>query len=479
MLLDPDHCYQALATHDARFDGRFFVGVSSTGIYCRPVCSGRTPKRSNCSFYPSAAAAEAAGYRPCLRCRPELAPGNAAVDATARLAQEAAGLIEDGLLNEAGVDALAQRLGVTDRHLRRVFAEQFGVSPVEFAQTQRLLLAKRLLHDSSLSLTEVAMASGFGSLRRFNTLFQARYRLSPGALRRTPVAASRSDALVFELAYRPPLDWDASCSFLGKRAIEGVESLDDGSYRRTVAVARRSTRHSGWLAVAAAPGRPALRVALSPSLACAVPAVLARVKRVFDMSCDPAQVAAALGPLARAHPGLRVPGAFDGFEVAVRAVLGQQITVKAARTLAGRFAAAFGEPLATPFADVRRLFPSAASVARLDPSAIAAQGIIASRARSIVALARAIDAGALRLEPGADVERTLAQLREVPGIGAWTAQYLAMRALSWPDAFPASDYGVLKAMRLKSPRSASAQAEVWRPWRAYAVMHLWKSLENT
>jgi AraC family transcriptional regulator of adaptative response / DNA-3-methyladenine glycosylase II len=478
MLLEPDVCYQALQARDARFDGRFFVGVSSTGIYCRPVCNGRAPRRSNCSFFPSAAAAESAGYRPCMRCRPELAPGNAAVDASARLAQHAASLIEDGLLTDAGVDALAERLGVTDRHLRRVFHNEFGVSPVQFAQTQRLLLAKRLLHDSALPVTEVAMAAGFGSLRRFNALFRQRYRLSPTAVRRTPAAASRGDALIFELGYRPPLDWESVCGFLAARALDGVESLEGATYVRSIALTRHATRHCGWIAVAPVAHKAVLKVALSPALVRVVPAALARVKRVFDLACEPSRIAAALGPLARSRPGLRLPGAFDGFEVAVRAVLGQQITVKAARTLAGRFVAAFGEPLETPFPAVRRLFPTPARIAALRASDIAEQGVIASRARSIVALAQGLAANTLALDPGVEVEHALAQLRAVPGVGEWTAQYIAMRALSWPDAFPASDYGVLKALGEKNPRQALTRAQAWRPWRAYAVMHLWKSLEQ-
>jgi AraC family transcriptional regulator of adaptative response / DNA-3-methyladenine glycosylase II len=478
VLLAPDLCYQALTARDARFDGRFFVGVSSTGIYCRPVCTVRVPKRQNCTFYPSAAAAESAGYRPCLRCRPELAPGNAAIDASARLAQQAASLIEDGLLAELSVEALAARLGVTDRHLRRVFAAEFGVAPVQFAQTQRLLLAKQLLHDSALPATEVALASGFGSLRRFNALFKQRYRLSPSALRRAPATASRRDALIFELGYRPPLDWGAICGFLGARAIEGVEAIEGETYVRSLAVGAGESRQRGWIALAPAAGKAALKVALSPSLVRTAPVVLARVKKVFDLACDPQSIAVALGPLAQGCPGLRLPGAFDGFEVAVRAVLGQQITVKAARTLAGRFVAAFGEPIETPFAAVRYLFPSAARSAALEPSEIAQRGVIASRARSIIALARALAGGELTLDPGARVDATLTRLRAVPGVGDWTAQYIAMRALSWPDAFPASDYGVLKALREKDPRRALARAEAWRPWRAYAVIHLWKSLEE-
>jgi AraC family transcriptional regulator of adaptative response / DNA-3-methyladenine glycosylase II len=478
MLLDPAACYQALKARDARFDGRFFVGVSSTRIYCRPVCTVKTPQQKNCTFYPSAAAAEVSGYRPCLRCRPELAPGNATVDAPARLAHAAAGLIEDGLLNESGVIDIADRLGVTDRHLRRVFQAQFGVAPVEYAQTQRLLLAKRLLTDTRLNVTDVAMASGFNSVRRFNALFRSRYRLSPSDLRKRLPASASADVLTFQLGYRPPLDWQRLLGFLEKRSIDGVESVANGRYMRTIRIEQDGRTHAGWVSVAPAKRKPALEVQLSASLIGVIPAVLGRVKRLFDLTCNPDEIDAALGELAQTRPGLRLPGAFDGFEVAVRAVVGQQITVKAARTLVGRFASQFGTPIETPAAGLRTLFPSPARMAEINHSQIAEHGIIGARAKSILALAQAIDDGALALEPGADVENTIGRLREVPGVGEWTAQYIAMRALSWPDAFPHTDYGVLKAMGEKNPRQALARAAAWQPWRAYAVIHLWSSLEG-
>jgi AraC family transcriptional regulator of adaptative response / DNA-3-methyladenine glycosylase II len=479
MLLDPESCYRALATHDPRFDGRMFVGVASTGVYCRPVCPARRPRRENCRFYVSAAAAERDGFRPCLRCRPELAPGNASVDAQARLAQAAASLIEDGLANDVGLDAIAARLSVTDRHLRRVFQAEFGVTPVEYAQTQRLLLAKRLLTDSALPVTHVAFAAGFGSLRRFNALFGERYRVSPTGLRKHVRAAAATGSLDFELAYRPPLDWSALLAFLSARAIAGVESIDSDRYRRTVCIEHRGRVHAGWVEVRQAPRqKPALAVRLAPALSTAIPQALARVKHLFDLACDPQAVAERLGPLAAGRPGLRVPGAFSGFEVAVRAVLGQQITVKAARTLAGRIAARFGTALETPFADVGIAFPDEHRIARATPSEIGELGILRSRVRAIQALAQALASGALRLEPLVDVEETIAKLRALPGFGEWTAQYIAMRALAWPDAFPQADFGVLKALRETDPRRALGRAEDWRPWRAYAVMHLWSSLDQ-
>jgi AraC family transcriptional regulator of adaptative response / DNA-3-methyladenine glycosylase II len=478
MELDAGTCYRALRARDARFDGRFFVAVSSTRIYCRPVCTARPPKRENCRFFRSAAAAECEGYRPCLRCRPELAPGNASIDATSRLAQAAANLIEDGSLNGAGVEAIAARIGITDRHLRRAFATEFGVSPVAFAQTQRLLLAKRLLTDTSMPVTEVALGSGFGSLRRFNALFKERYRLNPRQLRRLAASASAPDALGFELSFRPPYDWPALLAFLGDRAIAGVEAVEGSWYRRAVRLVCDGREQRGWIEVGCSARKPALRVNLAPSLAKVIPPVLARVKSLMDLACHPLEVARTLGRLAERNPGLRVPGAFDGFEVAVRAILGQQVSVVAARTLAGRFAAAFGTPIDTPFASLVTAFPTAAEVASLAPERIARLGMPLSRARSIVALARANAAGRLALAPSADVEATLDKLRALPGIGEWTAQYIAMRALAWPDAFPPTDLGVQKALGETRAQRVLAIAEAWQPWRAYAVMHLWQSLRK-
>jgi len=474
MLLDSDQCYRALVTHDSRFDGRFFVGVGTTGIYCRPVCTARTPLLRNCRFFPSAAAAEAQGFRPCLRCRPELAPGYAAVDANRRLAQSAARLIEDGRLQDASLADVAGDLGVTDRHLRRVFQQEFGVAPVEYAQTQRLLLAKRLLTDTDMTVVDVAMASGFASLRRFNDLFRTRYRMTPGELRRTRPRVAPADRLQFDLAYRPPYDWDSMLAFLSKRAITGVETVDAKQYRRTLCAGKAV----GWIQVAPAPRRPALRVTTSTSLAGSLPGVLARVKHLFDLACRPDEIAAALGPLAETRPGLRLPGAIDGFEIAVRAILGQQVTVRAATTIAGRFARAFGERIETRYPGLDTLFPASAAVATLTEDEVARHGIIATRARAIIALARAVEGGTLRLDPAADVDATLQALDDLPGVGPWTAQYIAMRALAWPDAFPHPDVAALKAMKLTGAKALAA-ADAWRPWRGYALMHLWKSLEET
>lgn len=475
MELNSEGCYQALLTHDARFDGAFYVGVASTRIYCRTICPARTPRRENCSFYPTAAAAEQSGFRPCLRCRPELAPGSAGVDASARIAARAAARIEDGALTDGGVEALAAGLGISGRHLRRVVESAYGVSPIALAQTQRLLLAKRLLTDTGLTATEVAFASGFSSVRRFNALFRARYRLNPSDLRDGQSEATRArETVISELSYRPPLDWDWLLRFVGARAVAGVEAVVDGRYLRTV----RVNGARGWIAVGKAAGRNALQVEMSVSLAGVIPATLGGVRRLFDLSAHPMTIAKHLGSLAEAAPGVRVPGAFDGFELAVRAILGQQISVRAATTLAARIAARFGDEIETPFPPLIYLFPAAERIAAALPEEIVAMGIIGARARSIQALAQAVATGKIILDGTVDVPDTLARLTTLPGIGEWTAHYIAMRALGWPDAFPHADLGIAKAMGETNPKRVLKLAEGWRPWRAYAAMHLWKSLEN-
>jgi AraC family transcriptional regulator of adaptative response / DNA-3-methyladenine glycosylase II len=368
---------------------------------------------------------------------------------------------------------------VTGRHLRRVFIQEFGVTPIEFAQTQRLLLAKQLIADTSLSMTDIAFASGFQSVRRFDALFQTRYRLSPRTLRRAPRSNRQPDALHFELSYRPPYDWEDIASFLKARAVAGVEEVSPSSYRRIVRVTRAGKSHIGWIEVANQPSRQTLRVLVSASLTKVIPAVLARVKHLFDLSCHPTEVNEVLGALAAERPGLRVPGAFDGFEIAVRAILGQQISVAAARTLAGRFAAAFGTPVESPFEELRFAFPLAGRIADLQLEDLAKLGILPARARTILELAKQIAQGTLRLWPGTDAADTVQTLKVIPGVGQWTAQYIAMRALAWPDAFPHTDLGLMKALKEASPKKVLAAGEQWRPWRAYAVMHLWSKLSTT
>ncbi|MEK6210584.1 MAG: DNA-3-methyladenine glycosylase 2 [Pseudomonadota bacterium] len=472
MQLDQESCYQALMSRDPRFDGLMFVGVSSTGIYCRLICNSRRPLRRNCSFYPNAAAAEQAGFRPCLRCRPELAPGNALVDSRNRLAVALARRIEDGALNEGSVSVLAAEMGISDRHLRRVIQDEFGVSPNKLLETQRLLTAKLLLTDTTLPVIDVAFASGFSSLRRFNDAFKTNYRLNPTQFRRGSGGVKAAGRFVCELAYRPPLDWDCLLEFLSKRLYDGVEAIRDSSYLRTVSLGGRT----GWIRVRRSPHRHALMVELAPELGRAIPTVLTRVRRLFDLGAEPQRIAERLGKLAARQPGLRLPGAFDGFEVAVRAVLGQQISVKAATTLAARFAAAFGEPVDIPFPELRLLMPTAQRVASATPAALTKIGVTSARARTLTNVARAMAANPNLLDPGADVEAAIARLKSLPGIGEWTAQYLAMRAFAWPDAFPATDLGIRKALGTDDERKILARAEAWRPWRGYAAMHLWRTL---
>jgi AraC family transcriptional regulator of adaptative response / DNA-3-methyladenine glycosylase II len=476
MQLDADLCYRSLSARDTRFDGHFFVGVTSTGVYCRPICPARVPRRDNCRFFSNAAAAERDGFRPCLRCRPELAPGHAPMDAVGRVAAAAVARIEAGALNEAGLDALAAELQVSGRQLRRAIEREYGVAPVELAQTQRLLLAKRLLTDTRIKVADVAFASGFSSLRRFNHLFRTRYGLSPTALRSKRASGAESHTVKLKLAYRPPLAWDALLAFLVGRGAAGVEEADGVRYLRTV----RIGEHCGWIAVEPAPGEAALRVEAAITLLPVLTPLLARLRRLFDLDANPQVIAAhlqrdpRLRQLLAQKPGLRVPGAFDGFELALRAVLGQQVSVKAATTLFGRFCRAYGVPLSTPHAVLSHCGPQAEHIAAAGVEEIAALGLPRSRAVTVRSLARAVSERKVRLEPGHDHAAILAELKELPGIGDWTAQYVAMRALRDPDAFPASDLGIYRSLGVSKPGAALAAAEAWRPWRAYATMYLWQ-----
>ena len=479
--------YLALCSRDARFDGQFFTGVTSTGIYCRPVCAVRTPRREHCRFFTLAAQAESAGFRPCLRCRPEVAPQALAwsvQDARSILAQQALRLLDapqawdgpEGL----GVAQLAQQLGVSDRHLRRVFEAALGVSPLQYLQTRRLLMAKHLLTDTRLPVTQVALASGFGSVRRFNAAFAAHYGLSPSQLRRTGAPGAQEGLCgSIRLGYRPPLDVAALLAFFAQRQFTGVECSDpqSGTLTRTVRLQAGPALLSGWVQARFEPARCQVRLQASESLAPALAQVIARVRAMLDLDADPAAIESVLGAHFPGGAGLRVPGAFDGFELAVRAVLGQQITVAAARTLGQRLVEHFGEPIATPWPELQRLFPAPAVLARAEGEALGRLGIVRQRQAAIVALARAVDGGQLALHPGADVAATTAALRQLPGIGDWTAQYIALRALRWPDAFPAGDVALHKALGVQGQpqpaRAATALAEAWRPWRGYPVLRAW------
>ncbi|HET8656013.1 MAG TPA: AlkA N-terminal domain-containing protein [Longimicrobiaceae bacterium] len=481
MTHDPAALYNAYASRDPRFDGVFFVGVTSTGIYCRPVCTARTPKEENCRFFPSAAAAERADFRPCLRCRPELAPGLAPVDGARRVASRIACRIGEGMLDDgARLEQIAAEFHMSPRQLRRVVRRELGVSPMELVLTRRLLLAKQLLTETALPVIEIAYSSGFSSLRRFNDAFRGRYGMPPTRLRKKAATAGDpgdSETLTLQMSYRPPFDWPGLLDFLDERALGGVESVAEGAYSRTVKLGGQT----GWIRLGRVPGKSALRVELSHSLAPVLPALLGRLKHLFDLSARPDLIAEHLGrderleAAVRRNPGLRVPGAFDGFELAVRAVLGQQVTVKGATTLAGRFVQAFGEPVRTPLPELTRLSPTPERVAVAGVGEVTALGVVRSRARSIIALAGEVASGRLRLVPGADPDATIAQLLALPGIGPWTAQYVAMRALRWPDAFPKEDVALRRRLGCASAAEADALSRAWRPWRSYATLHLWRS----
>jgi AraC family transcriptional regulator of adaptative response / DNA-3-methyladenine glycosylase II len=480
MDMDHEACYRAVLTRDPRFDGRIFGGVKTTGIYCRPICPARTPKSENIRFFPSAAAAQEAGFRPCLRCRPETSPDLGAWRGTSNTVSRALGLIEAGALDGGDVDALAGRLGVGERQLRRLFKQHLGASPVAVAQTRRVLLAKQLIHETALPMAEVAMAAGFGSVRRFNETFQQLFGRPPGALRRSGAreAAPSGGVVTLKLAYRPPYDWASVIAFLALRAVPGVEQVSARRYARTLSVGGAQ----GVVVVEPGAGDHLKATLTFPSLS-ALPAVISRIRRVFDLTADPQTIDGQLSedellaPLVAARPGLRAVGAWDGFELAVRAVLGQQITVVAARGLATRMTAAFGERLAPELeADgLTHLFPTPERLAQAD---VAALGMPASRARTLVALAQAAVRDPSLFAPRGSLEEAVARLRDLPGIGEWTAQYIAMRELREPDAFPPGDIGLLRALadpHGARPTSAAlmARAEAWRPWRAYAALHLW------
>jgi len=526
MDLDASRCYRAMLARDARFDGRFFVGVRTTGVYCRPVCPAPTPKRHNVVFLPCAAAAEAAGFRPCRRCRPETSPGAPAWNGTAAVVSRALRLIADGALDEGEGEALAARLGLGERQLRRLFVQHLGASPGEIARARRVHFAKRLVDETELPMTEISLCAGFRSIRQFNHAIRATFGRSPSEMRqkKRSVPANREGRLVLRLAYRPPLDWRSLLDFFRLRAIPGVESVEGGVYRRTIECGDEAAVIEvvqidgeasvvGSTATTAAPRPtgarerpvaqpPRLELRVDRAVVGSLVAIVERVRRMFDLNADPLQIAATfsrdplLGARMSRRPGLRVPGAWSGFELAVRAILGQQVTVRAARTLAGRLVERFGVPIVNPGHGLTHVFPRPEAVAAADLQGI---GLTTARAATIRGLARAVASGDLRLESPLGLDEAVVRLAALPGIGEWTAQYIALRAFGEPDAFPAADLGLRRAFArqaarpqpvatngsdprrrlfvdgngMPSTRELAQLSEAWRPWRSYAAIHLW------
>jgi AraC family transcriptional regulator of adaptative response / DNA-3-methyladenine glycosylase II len=476
--LDSDRCYRALLSRDRRFDGRFFVGVTTTGIYCRPICPSPPPRPRNVRFFACAAAAQAEGFRPCLRCRPEAAPGTPAWEGSPAVVRRALRLIAEGGLDDDDVEAFAARLGVGGRHLRRLFETHLGASPAALARASRAHFARRLLDETDLRMTDVALSAGFRGVRQFNEAMRVAFKASPRELRARR-RANREDpaGLAIRLSYRPPLDWSALLGFFALRATPGVEVVDELGYRRTL----RAGAAVGTLSVRPDPESDCARLLLRLPALDGLQAVVARVRRLFDLDADPMRIGSQLGrspalaKRVRAHPGLRIPGAWDPFELAVRAVLGQQVSVRGATTLASRLVARFGEALPAPAEPgLTHLFPEPAALADADVAAI---GLPRARAASIRQLARAVAQGRLALDGGLELGELVARLCEIPGVGAWTAHYVAMRACGETDAFPAGDLGLRRAFGNgrgpASERALLAASEAWRPWRAYAALHLW------
>jgi AraC family transcriptional regulator of adaptative response / DNA-3-methyladenine glycosylase II len=477
--LDPEALNRARISRDPRFDGKFFIAVTTTGIYCRPICPSRYAKRAHVRFFGSPAAAEAAGFRPCLRCRPEAAPGTPAWLGTAAVVRRALRLINEGALDEESVETLAGRLGIGPRHLLRLFGRHVGASPIAVAQTRRLHFAVCLLEETSLPITQIAMAAGFGSCRRFNDAFRNTYRRAPRELRRAgrrAGAAGGAEEVVLRLAYRPPYDFAHVREFLAARAISGVERVDAHSYARTVAC---ESGHA-LIRVSALPGEDALELRVAGAPAATLLQLSSVARRVFDLAADPERIGvelatdALIGPLVRARPGLRIPGAWDPFECAVRAVLGQQVSVAAGRTLVGRLVQRAGRTVRGAGEGLTHLFPDAAAVAAAHLGDL---GLTRARAATLQALARAVLER--RIDFAAAPEEVTAAMAKLPGIGPWTAQYVALRALGEPDAMPTGDLVLRRiagpAGRPLSVRELEARGRGWQPWRGYAVMHLWRA----
>jgi len=492
--MDDDQRYQAAASKDARFDGVFFTAVRTTGIYCRPSCPAITPKRANVTFYPTAAAAQQAGYRSCKRCRPDASPGSPDWNVRSDVAGRAMRLIADGIVDRDGVPGLAARLGYSPRQIGRVLAAEVGAGPLALARAQRARTARILIETTALPMGDITFAAGFTSIRQFNATMLEVYDTAPSLLRERaarrrdpdkgpPGATGPSGALCLRLPFRPPIDLARIFGYLAARAVPGVEVVTAAEYARTISL----PNGSGVARLRIIPGQNWVECSLALADLRDVTAAVQRCRRLLDLDADPLAISGYLaidpviGPLAVGCPGRRSVGAVDGDEIALRAVLGQQVSVAAARRLAGRLAALHGRPLPATEAGPEGLtmvFPDAATIAGLDPETLP---MPRARARALVGLAAALASGAVSLHPGADREEAAARLTALPGIGPWTAGYIRMRALSDPDAFPPGDAGVLRALRtlghVVAPGSDTAAADSWRPWRSYAVHHLWATLE--
>ena len=496
--MDDEHCYRAACSKDGRFDGAFFIAVVTTGIYCRPSCPAMTPKRANVRFYPTAAAAQEAGFRACKRCRPDAAPGSPEWLGRADVVARTMRLIGDGVVEREGISGLARRLGYSTRQLHRLVFAELGTGPLSLARARRVQHARMLLETTDLPLTEVAFASGFGSIRQFNDCIRDVYALSPteirvlGARRRRPRALA-GQGIEVHLAYRPPIELEGLLGFLGQRAVPGIESWDGRAYSRVLAL----PHGEGFVSVSAGDPRAsdsnAKPAPKSGYVSCTLElqdtrdftTAVARIRSLLDLDADPVAVSATLGrdptmvPLVAARPGLRVPGSVDGWETALRAIIGQQVSVSGARSLASRLVDSLGKSVQQPREALTHMFPTADAIAATDPSALP---LPAARGRALVTLARAVAEGGIVVDPGADRDETEAALKALPGIGQWTASYVRMRALGDPDVFIAGDLGVRRGLQraLAGDGSANGQSELavseaWRPWRSYATVHLWSA----
>lgn len=480
-MLDFDTCYRAVSSRDGRFDGWFFIAVTTTGIYCRPSCPAMTPKRSNVRFYASAAAAQGGGFRACRRCRPDASPGSPEWNVRADVVARAMRLVGDGVVDRDGVAGLARQLGYSERHLHRLLVAEVGAGVQALARAQRAQTARTLLETTDLPVTQVAFASGFASVRQFNDTIRDVFASTPTGLRdrRRTRGSVEPGRVELRLAYREPCDVASTLAFLGRRAVPGVEDYDGTTYRRSLSLSH------GQAVVALTPADRHVRAELHLDDVRDLSTAVARCRRLLDLDADPVAVAEVLGgdPLlgraVRAHPGLRSPGAVDGDEIAVRAVLGQQVSVAGARGTAARLVERYGKPLTSPAGTVTHLFPSAATLAAVDPSDLP---VPRARGRAVVGVAEALASGRVRLDGGADRDESEAALLDLPGIGPWTTGYLRMRALGDPDTFLPTDLGVRRGLEslglAGDPASASAAGRAWQPWRSYAVHHLW-NIEET